>query len=113
YEDVALRMLAHIVSNIDYPSAFSNWLVAFLAYGRDARQLAVTGSADVKARFDREYLPNVIAAGSEHASHLPFLKDRFQEGRTLFYVCRDKTCGLPFNDAKLTLQELRPSGGSS
>ncbi len=109
YEDVALRMLAHIVSNIDYPSAFSNWLVAFLAYGRDARQLAVSGPTDFKARFDREYLPNVIAAGSNQASHLPFLKDRFEKGQTLFYVCREKTCSLPITDAERAIRDLQPA----
>ncbi len=109
YDEISLRMLAHIVSNIDYPSAFSNWLVAFMAYGENARQVAVTGpDADkFKSEIHRSYLPHVTLGGSVAESNLPHLKNRWTKGATQYFICRQNTCGLPMTDANLALKELQ------
>ncbi len=102
YEEITLRMLAHIVSNIDYPSAFSGWLKAFLHFGDQAREVAVCGSEVPKfaESFRAAYHPQIVWAATEKASTLPFLKDRFDPHKTLFYICQQKTCGLPTENAE-------------
>ncbi|HEX8561790.1 MAG TPA: thioredoxin domain-containing protein [Flavobacterium sp.] len=108
YEETAVKMLRQIVPAIDYPSAFSNWLNIFLSYSGDSRELAVCGesaSADI-TKFNSQYLPDVMVAGSGKRSSLPFLNNRFVDGETLFYVCRNKTCGLPLHSYDETLNAL-------
>jgi uncharacterized protein YyaL (SSP411 family) len=108
YENICLRMLQHIVPMIDYPSAFSNWLDVFLNLSEQNRELAICGSDALHycREFSKLYLPNVVIAGSEKASGLPFLKDRLSDNGTLFYVCQSKTCGLPLKSYKETLKNL-------
>ncbi|HLA55700.1 MAG TPA: thioredoxin domain-containing protein [Flavobacterium sp.] len=108
YEKIALRMLQHVIPMIDYPSAFSNWLDVFLNLSEQNRELAICGSDALQhsREFSKLYLPNVIIAGSEKPTNLPFLKDRFSGNETLFYVCQNKTCGLPSKSYKEMLKNL-------
>jgi uncharacterized protein YyaL (SSP411 family) len=101
-------MLQNIIPNIDYPSAFSNWLQVFLNYSDQNKELAICGEkalAHSKA-INKQYLPNLILAGSEKSSTLPFLENRFKEGETLFFVCQNKTCLSPSADFEEVLQNL-------
>ena len=52
------------------------------------------------------YLPNVIIAGTEKTSNLPFLKDRFIAGKNNYYVCQNKTCQLPNTSIQEVINQL-------
>lgn len=111
YEDTAVRMLAHIVPNIDYPSAFSGWLEAFMRFSDQSRELAVCGKSAMEFAntLNSQYHPHVVIAATDSPSDLPFLKDRFSPGRDLYYVCRQKTCDLPVENAQDVLNMLKIS----
>ncbi|HEY0046751.1 MAG TPA: thioredoxin domain-containing protein [Flavobacterium sp.] len=102
YEEVYSRMLMHIIPNIDYPSAFSNWLAVYLESSCNNFELAVCGSSAVEdiKYLSAIYLPHVLLAGSTRPSDLPFLSDRFKADETLYYVCKNKSCDLPQRDLK-------------
>ena len=97
YETVCLNMLKHIMPVVDYPSAFSNWLDVLMNFSGQQRELAICGdrAAGHAANINREFRPNVLVSGTEKPSSLPFLAQRFQQGKSLFYICHNKTCGLP------------------
>ncbi len=97
YEKVVQKMLGNIIPNIDYPSAFSNWLNVFLNYSNQNKELAICGenALEYGSKINNQYFPNIILAGSVKPSNLPFLENRFIEKETLFYVCQNKTCKLP------------------
>ncbi|PWA06792.1 thioredoxin domain-containing protein [Flavobacterium psychrotolerans] len=97
YKETANQMIKNIISSIDYPSAYSNWLNAFLNYSEQNKEIAFCGSdaLDYNSAINELYLPNIILAGSENESNLPFLKDRFVAEKTLLYVCQNKTCNNP------------------
>lgn len=108
YDQTATSMLKHIVSDIDYPSAFSNWLYVLMNYSDTNRELAIC-AADARSfakQANALYLPHVIIAGTDKPSELPFLNDRFIDGRDLFYVCKNKTCDLPVSDFDQVLKML-------
>ena len=110
YENTARKMLEHMVSAIDYPSAFSNWL-SLLLHFFEQKELAICGT-DAKryaSEINRQYLPDLLLAATENASSLPFLKDRFPESGTLFYVCQNKACELPTTDFANVNKDLKPS----
>nr|WP_314864629.1 thioredoxin domain-containing protein [uncultured Flavobacterium sp.] len=108
YEKVAKQMLAILLPNIDYPSAYSNWLDLALTISEQNKELAICGpNAKESNKISMGlYFPNVIIAGTEKPSHLPFLKDRFVEDKTLFYVCQSKTCQLPTEDFQEAVNQL-------
>lgn len=108
YEKTGDRMLQNIIPNIDYPSAFSNWLQVFLNYSDQNKDLAICGEKALaySKAINKQYLPNLILAGSEKTTTLPFLENRFKEGETLFYVCQNKTCLSPSADFEEVLQNI-------
>ncbi len=93
YETICQQMLQNILPTIDYPSAFSNWLNALLHFSEQNKELAICGNNahSYLQKLNKNYLPNIVIAGSNSVSNLPFLKNRFSEKETLFYLCQNKT----------------------
>ena len=108
YEKVAQQMLQNIFPTIGYPSAYSNWLDLALNYSEENKELAVCGDLALEYcnRINSLYLPNVVLAGTEKVSNLPFLKDRFAADQTLFYLCQNKTCLIPSTDFQEVISNL-------
>lgn len=104
YEKASQRMLAILLPNIDYPSAYSNWLDLSLSISEQNKELAICGpdAKKINKILTGLYFPNVIIAGTDKTSNLPFLKDRFVESKNLYYVCQNKSCQLP----NTTIQEV-------
>ena len=104
-------MLQDIIPNIDYPSGYSNWLNVLLNYSEQNKELGVCGeqALEYTTSINQYYLPNVVIAGTITASSLPFLKDRFVEKETLFYVCQNQTCLLPTTNFEEVLARLELS----
>ena len=96
YEKTAQEMLDQILANIDYPSAFSNWLNLALDFS-NAKELAIVGPNALSElyKLNSHYLPNILISGSIQNSSLPFLSNRFQKEKTLFYLCENRTCQAP------------------
>ena len=108
YEKVSQRMLQNIIPTIKYPSAYSNWMDLSLNYSEQNKELAICGPSALEycSKINALYFPNVILAGSNKVSTLPFLKDRFIADQTLFYLCQNKTCSSPSNDFQEILSNL-------
>lgn len=108
YEKVVQEMLDNILPNIDYPSAFANWMNVFLSFSEHNKELAITGpEAQYFAhKINQDYHPNIILAGAEKHSLLPFLNNRFVEHKTLFYVCQNRVCQIPTEDFETVQLEL-------
>ena len=100
YEKVSHRMLQNIIPNIEYPSAYSNWMDLALNYSEQNKELAICGDLALEycQKINSLYFPNVVLAGTKKVSTLPFLKDRFVADQTLFYLCQNKTCSAPSID---------------
>ena len=100
YETICMKMLQQIIPNIDYPSGYSNWLNVFMNYSEQNKELGICGQKALEylSKINQNYFPNVVIAGTKSATSLPFLKDRFVENETLFYVCENQTCLLPITN---------------
>jgi uncharacterized protein YyaL (SSP411 family) len=108
YEKVSQRMLQNIFPTIEYPSAYSNWMDLALNYSEENKELAICGDLALEYcnKIKSFYFPNVILAGTEKATNLPFLKNRFNENETLFYLCQNKTCSAPSADFQEIISKL-------
>lgn len=109
YEKTALQMLHNMIPNMDYPSAFSNWLNLWLNLSTDNKELAVCGTEAQTAikTINSEYLPHVLIAGNNSESNIPILKNRFVKDKQLFYICKNKACELPHTSISETLNNLK------
>jgi uncharacterized protein YyaL (SSP411 family) len=70
-------------------------------------EVAIVGpDAIAEARkLQSKYLPAAIFMGGD-AEDLPLLENKLVPGKTTFYVCRNRVCKLPTNDAAVALQQL-------
>ncbi|HQQ93144.1 MAG TPA: thioredoxin domain-containing protein [Bacteroidia bacterium] len=109
WERRAVRMLATVSDELlHYPSAYSHWAILALHFLYPFFEIAIVGK-DVDEKLKALYkqgLTNAILAPGRLRSELPLFKDRYQEGKTLIYVCRNSVCGLPVEDAESALAQL-------
>lgn len=108
YEDVSRQMISLIMPSVDYPSAFSNWLTSLLHFSDYQKELAICGAKSnfYQNKINQEYLPNLLLSGSKKKSNLPFLQNRYTEGQTLFYVCKNKLCLAPQSNFEEVYKDL-------
>ena len=108
YEQVSHQMLLAILPGIDYPSAFSNWMDLALNHSEQNKELAVCGELALEycKKINNLYIPNIVLAGSQKKSTLPFLDSRYSNQETLFYLCQNKTCLMPNTDYQQIINDL-------
>ena len=108
YEKISNQMIQIIIPGIEYPAAYSNWMDLALNYSDENKELAICGNLALEycPQINSMYLPNIVLAGTEKISNIPFLKDRFNETKTLFYLCQNKTCLKPTTDFQQTINKM-------
>ncbi len=108
YEKIMFGMLQKIIPNISYPSAYSNWMHLYLNLSHQNKELAITGkdALDYVKKINKQFLPNLTLAGSNKPSELPYLKDKFDAKKTLFYLCQNKNCMLPTENFEAIIKEI-------
>lgn len=92
-----IMLQRNIPDIIEYPNLYANWLDLLLHLSQPYYEVVICGKdAHEKARaLQQNYLPNMLLCGSTSDSELPLLKNRFNEGKTLIYVCVNRTCKQP------------------
>ena len=109
YLDKSKRMLSNMVASIDradQPSFYSNWLHLYLDMLDAPYEIAIVGN-DYAAKLQEmraNYLPNAIFLGGADEGNLTLLKDKLQEGETMIYVCQNKVCKFPVDNAEAALK---------
>lgn len=109
YRDVAELMLNNVSKELAlYPSAYSNWSLLLLEILHPAHEVVIVGKNvdELLKTLRQHYLPNAIFAYSKSASQHPLFLNRFKDGETLVYVCRNHTCKLPVSTAEEALKQL-------
>lgn len=109
YQERALSMLERFSEEIgNYGSGYSNWASLYLDLLYDSFEICIVGknvNEKLAELFDH-YLPNAIFVVAASVSELEILQQRYAEGKTLIYVCKNKTCQLPAETVKEALIQL-------
>lgn len=108
YGKTSQKMTQNILPSVEYPSAYSNWMDLAMNYFEENKELAICGDLALEycSKINSIYLPNVVLGGAKKTSNLPFLKNRFNDNETLFYLCQNKTCSTPNNDFQNIISNL-------
>ena len=95
YEHMADQMVMHVQYKFEkFPTGFSNWMQFVFLRNQGFRQLVVSGKQATRPRIS-SYEPNLIVLVQNGESHLPLLADKPVTEDNTYYLCTDKTCGLP------------------
>lgn len=110
YLKTARTMLNNVLPEMEqYPSTFSNWLDLMLNFTNNYYEVAVVGE-EAKEKINelnQTYLPNKLIVGSTQDNDLPLLKNRYIEGKTLIYVCVNKSCKLPVSEVEKAIPMIQ------
>jgi uncharacterized protein YyaL (SSP411 family) len=101
YLAMSEKMLKQVQEEISkYGSAYSNWAMLMQCFLNPFYEVAIVGKdVDEKRKgLSEHYLPNAIFVSSKDRSALPLLENKFVEGKTMIYVCENKTCKQPTED---------------
>ncbi len=106
-------MLAAVTEAMQqYAAFYYGWFNLYQLHLVEPFEVAIMGDDydPVRQQLAREFLPATILLGGDKEGELALLKDKRVPGKTLIYVCVNKTCQLPVGEAGQALaqmQELR------
>ena len=110
YINKSETMLNNIHGNMsEYGSAYSNWGQLMLNNATPFYEIAICGKDCQKKKMEinQTYLPNKLLLGSNKESDLPLLENKYVEGATMIYVCKNKSCQLPTINTEEALKQIK------
>jgi hypothetical protein len=107
YKMMADPMIQTMFSQAEkYPASYALWASLVLMQSNPFFELAIIGDdwKDKADQINAEFIPNLVMASSaNNVDGFSLLSDRFKEGQTLLYLCKNHTCDLPETDIKVVL----------
>lgn len=110
YTKKSTQMLKNIENEIPkYVSGYSNWASLLLNQIKPFYEIVISGENSLEKRneFYHQYLPNKIIIGSIKKSNLPLLQEKQPNGKTMIYVCYNKTCQKPVETVEEALKQIK------
>lgn len=111
YIQMSQTMLNNVLDAcIKNPMFYSNWAIVLDMHLHLDIELVIIGKNAINDLKDIQttYLSDVLITGATTESQLPLLKDRYQKDKTLFYVCKNKSCSLPIEN-KVQIKKMLSS----
>ena len=92
------------------PAFAGTWIQALLLSSNPPFEVVVLGDDAVIARnnMDLGFRPDVIFLGGASEGEIPLLAYKLVEGRTMIYVCQNKTCKFPTDDTQEAFEMMIP-----
>ena len=103
----AVNMLKEESSAISRSPVFKgNWLSGLLHIENPIFEVAILGNeANVKRQeLDKSFRPDIFYLGGDKEGTVPLLENKLSEGKTMIYVCQNKTCKFPTEDTEVAYQ---------
>jgi uncharacterized protein YyaL (SSP411 family) len=105
----AQQMLANSEANMkQYANFYSNWLRLYLLMGEKHFEVAVVGkkALELKMEITKNFIPNKIIMGGKDEGTLELLSGKLMKGKTMIFVCQDKSCQLPVQESVKALTQM-------
>jgi len=110
YLNIADKILSLVSGNMaDYPSGYSNWSQLMLSRTGNHFEVAIIGENAINLlnELQKNYLPQAIFCAGTGENNLPLLQNRYVSGKTLIYICQDKSCLLPVETVNEAIEMIR------
>ncbi|BAX81246.1 thioredoxin [Labilibaculum antarcticum] len=108
------QMLANVKPRLEKSISYhSNWGQLYFWLVNPLIEIVVVGEDAIaqKRKIEELFLPNVLISGSKSESILPLLQNRYVNGQTTFYLCKNHTCKLPVSNVNDLLKQLNTMNG--
>lgn len=99
--------LSQIIAN--EPVYMSNWGILMSEMINGLNEVVIFGKKvhEKRKELSKNYIPFALLLGTENKSRLSLLEGReAKDGKTLIYVCKNKTCQLPVEKIEDALNQL-------
>ena len=109
YHHISESLLKSVIKEIEnYGPGYSNWAMLLLQKLKPQTEVVIVGKSvnEYLLALYKQSHPNVIFALSDKKSDLPLLKNRFVDGQTLMYVCKNNSCLLPTELIEEALKQI-------
>jgi hypothetical protein len=109
YEELANNMLKAIKQYaIMNPAFHSYWLNVVLNFIFPFYEVGIVGDyyERKKEQLMKNFLPNIILFGGKSEGTLEILMNRYVPGKTLIYVCENRVCQIPEEEAEYALNKI-------
>ena len=110
YEKKAIQLIKNVFEEVKKnPGFYSNWALAsnFIISGTVENAIVGKSWKEILIQFHKNYLPNVIYLGTGDKSTLPLLENKAVEGKTMIYLCKNNTCGLPLETVADAMEQIK------
>jgi uncharacterized protein len=108
YIQMSNGMLRQVSNEIFSGPFYANWarLRGIVTY--KPFEIAVMGTAALEKgkELQQHYIPLAIFMGGS-IENLPLLENKYVEGETMIYVCRNRVCKMPVRELNAALQQLK------
>jgi uncharacterized protein len=107
YQDISAQLLRNVMPYmVKFGSSYANWCLLLLEEISGLYEVAITGSDAETGRTELEqnYIPNKIVLGG-NKENLPLLQNRVAD-ELRFFVCKDRTCGLPATTVQDAIKQI-------
>ena len=109
YENQAIQLVKNVFQevkkNLGY---YANWALAANFQIFTPIEIAIVGKKwqGKLSQLQQNFLPDVIYSGCESKSKLPLLRNKNIDGKTMVYVCKNKSCQLPVEVVEDALRQM-------
>jgi uncharacterized protein YyaL (SSP411 family) len=112
YLQTAEQMLKNIIPSIaTYGPGYSNWAMLELNHVFPFYEVVVCGENAMNKlqQLEQHFIPNKLICGllkQEPNNTLPLTEGKYIAGKTMIYVCVNKTCRLPHEEVLQAVEEM-------
>jgi len=109
YESVVKKLtLAMKESMFKSPTFHANWLItaAYLIYPYFEVAVVGDGFELFRKEISQRYLPSISVLGGSKNVSLELLSNKYVNGTTIIYVCKDKVCQLPVEEVTRAIEQI-------
>lgn len=108
--DISVKMLEAKQAQMgQYPTGNHAWLRLASLINQGVLEVAIVGESYQSAlgEMQKSYLPSVLFMGTAKEENLELLEHKYVSGKTMIYVCKQKSCRLPVENPGKALVQIR------
>ncbi len=110
YKNQSAQLVKNVIEDMKKtPGYYSNWAQALALQIKEPYEIAIAGNEwkEKLSEFHKHYLPDAIYLGGASESNFSLLQNKFINGKTMIYVCRNKTCRQPVEQVSAALLQIK------
>ncbi len=109
YKQISDLLLKAVLPDIEhYGQGYSNWAILLMENLTPPTQVVIVGKNvnEILLQLYNHCPPNVIFAVSASNSEMPLIVNRYVDGETNIYICKNKNCLLPVQTVDAAIKHL-------